>query len=64
MFPTLRQLRKLTGLIMELHSIHISFSEIKIEKKFDRPMIVLVTEPINEVREPVYYYVDWQGRLL
>ena len=63
MMPTLRQIKKLNQLLLDLYVMKVPPSSIVFSEKEGKPRVGLIAEPIHEIQEARWYYIDWQGEL-
>ena len=63
MMPTLRQIKKLNQMLLDLYVIKVAPSSIVFSEEKGKPRIGLIVEPIHDIQEARWYYIDWQGEL-
>lgn len=64
MKPTLRQLKSLHHLLMDLYFLKISPKEIKFSESGNKPIITLTTEALPDSNDPAKYCIDSDGELI
>ena len=61
MMPTLEQINKINDLLLRWHSLGISPSSIVFSEKKGKPFILLIAEPIDDLYEARWYYINPEG---
>ena len=63
MMPTLKQIKRLNELLLDLYSMHISPEVIKFSYRGNRPFIIVTIEPIHDIRKERWFTIDLEGVL-
>ena len=61
--PTLRQIKKLSELLLNFYVLKVPPSSVIFSEKNNRPRVLLTVEPIHDIQEARWYYIDWRGEL-
>ena len=62
MMPTLRQIKTLNQLLVDLYALRIPPERVIFSRRGDKPFVILVAEPRHEIKEARWYYIEWHGR--
>ena len=60
MMPTLRQIKRLSHLLMDLHMQHISPGTVCFVEKNNKPLVIIESQ--LSIKKLVYY-ISWKGEL-
>ena len=63
MMPTLSQIKRLNQLLLDLYNLNILPSIVKFSRRQNNPFIILVAEPIHDIQEARWYYINHEGEL-
>ena len=63
MMPTLKQIERLNQLLLDLYYMQIPPESIKFSRRDNKPFVIVVAEPIHDIQEARWYYINWLGEL-
>lgn len=63
MMPTLEQINKINELLLGWHNLGIPPSSIVFSEKEGKPRVGLIAEPIHDIQESRWYYINYKGEL-
>jgi len=63
MMPSLKQIRMLNQLLLNLYNIKIPPEVIKFSRRGNKPFIIIQIEPIHDLKMARWFVIDWEGVL-
>ena len=64
MIPTLKQIKRLNQLLLDLHALGVPPEIVKFSHRSDKPFIILIAEPIHDIKESRWYFINHNGELI
>lgn len=64
MMPTLRQIERLNRLLMDLYNMKIPPESIKFSRRGDKPFIIVIAEPIYDIKKARWFNIYWDGKIV
>ena len=62
--PSLKQIKRLNQLLIDLHILNIPPSIIKFSHRVNKPYIIVIAEPIHDLKESRWYFINSNGELV